>query len=78
MDKFLVGVAWLFGMALLLLMAVFIGPLVGAFSAWILGMAFPETMGILVAFMHVTAPWQTGFLLGVVGSFLTTKTTVNK
>lgn len=67
-----------------LLAAFFLAPLlgiaVGAFAGWVVGLVFPETIGILATIMTggVTMPaWQVGAILGFVGGFFKTRTHVS-
>jgi len=64
----------------LLCIAPLIGVLVGAFAGWVVGMAFPDTMGLLAQMLHIeAAPWQLGAIFGFVGGFFrSTSTTTNK
>lgn len=47
-----------------------IGTVMGALAGWIVGLVFPETLGLLAKMLNVdAAPWQLGAILGFIGGF---------
>ena len=68
------------GIALLLL-APLIGITVGAFAGWIVGLAFPGTVGLVGSAISggaVMPAWQVGAVLGFVGGFFKARINVSK
>lgn len=69
------GIAGLLLAGLILLCYPLIGVVAGAFSGWVVGSVFPNTILILstTLFGKALAGWQLGACLGFVGAFLKTK-----
>lgn len=59
--------------------AVVLGPLLGAFAGWVVGLVFGETILGIAAQLGIkdVEMWQLGAFLGFVSGFLKTKATVD-
>lgn len=54
-------------------------PLCCLVAFWLAGIAFPETMALLIAWTGLdVAPWQLGFILGMVGACFRSNITCNR
>lgn len=69
-DAVGVGIIAAFMVAGLVFFVPLIGAVFGAFSGWIVGLFFDETMATFIQWLEVEAsPWQIGAVLGFVGGF---------
>lgn len=72
MDKIVELVVAVVGVAAAFILILLIGPLIGAFSGWVVGWFFSGTiLGVLESFGVETnfSLWQLGMTLGWVGAF---------
>ena len=65
-----VGILAVIGAASLIFFVPLLGAIFGAFSGWVVGLFFDETMATFIQWLEVEAsPWQIGAVLGFVGGF---------
>jgi hypothetical protein len=62
------------GLIFLAIILIFLSPLigiiVGAFAGWVVGLFFPDTLGLISQMLHIeAAPWQLGAIFGFIGGF---------
>lgn len=75
----MLAVLGLVAVAAIVFVAPLLGFLGGAFSGWVVGVTFPNTMADLIAALHLTvAPWQLGGILGFIGGFFKSYSTGSK
>ena len=78
MDKIGIAVVVAFGTALIICFLTILGTVLGAFSGWLVGLVFPETLSQVGSTLFgFNEPWQLGAALGFVGAFFRSIQTVN-
>ena len=69
MEKTAMAFVAAIGVAVLFVILIPLGAVIGAFAGWVVSGIFPEMMQRLADILGVTASYQAGAMLGFVGSF---------